>query len=190
MKFVIEHCDEKLWKWSFIEYKNCSKYAGKKNIIFSNIKRPVDRTKLKGYGIAEKKSILEMNLPKDKTIILDPCSEKELNLDDNKYEYFIFGGILGDYPMQKRTERMITSKMKDYETRNLGKEQFSTDNAVYVAKEILKGKKLSEMKFIKPYVIKTGEGEELIMNFSYPLVKGKVLFSKELLKYIKEDNGF
>lgn len=190
MKFIIEHCDEKVWKWSFIEYKNCSKYVGKKNMIFSNIKKPADKTKLKDYGSVEKKSVPEMNLPKDKTIILDPGSEKELTPRDSKYEYFIFGGILGDYPMQKRTDKLITSKMKGYETRNLGKEQFSTDNAVYVTKEILNGKKLSGMKFIKPYVIKMGEGEELILNFSYPLINGKVLISKELLKYIKEDKGF
>lgn len=190
MKFIIEHCDEKVWKWSFIEYKQCSKHIGKENIIFSNIKREYDRRKLKPYGKVEEKNMLEMNLPKSKTIILDPSSDKMLSRADSSYEYFIFGGILGDYPMQKRTEKAITSKMKGYETRNLGTEQFSTDNAVYIAGELLKGKKLGSMKFANPYKIKMKKGEELIMNFSYPIVNGKVLVSKELLKYIKSDKGF
>ncbi|MDD5417796.1 MAG: SAM-dependent methyltransferase [Candidatus Nanoarchaeia archaeon] len=190
MKFIIEHCDEKVWEWAYIEYKMCSEHIGKENIIFSNIKRKSDREKLSKLGEVHKESLADVNLPKQKTIILDPEAKKELTPSDIKYEYFVFGGILGDYPMRKRTKKMITSKMKGCKIRNLGKEQFSTDNAVFVAKEILNGNKLKNMKFIKPLIIKTGKNEELILNFSYPVVNGKVLVSKELIKYIKEDKGF
>jgi len=38
-KFIVEHLDPRLWKWSLLEYSHISDFVGKKNMIFTNIKR-------------------------------------------------------------------------------------------------------------------------------------------------------
>ena len=59
-----------------------------------------------------------------------------------RFEYFVFGGILGDKPAKRRTESIINelkqNKIK-FEERNLGTVRMPTDNAVYASKKILEG---------------------------------------------------
>src|SRR3989338_3258371 len=95
--YVIEHLDPRLWKWSFIEYKHISKFIGKKSVWFTNMKSK----NLKNYGKVIKKSVKELNL-KD-SCILDPNAKRTLTPKEaKKFNFFIFGGILGDTPAQKR----------------------------------------------------------------------------------------
>ena len=146
VKFIIENCEGKLSQWSFIEYKSASRYVGKENIIFSNITKR-DADKLKKFGKVKVRSVKELDIEKEKVIILDPESKIELKTEDfKKYDYFIFGGILGDYPRKKRTEEFLTSKL-NFQTRNLGIGHLSTDNALLTAKLIMDGKKLREIEF-------------------------------------------
>jgi len=184
MKYVIEHLDPELFEWCLIEYKHISKMVGKENLIITNIKKE-DIEKLKDYADVKTESIKELNLKN--ACILDPEGEITLSPKDSSFEYLIFGGILGDNPPRKRTKEEITI---EGERRNLGKEQFSTDNAVFVAKEIIEGKNINDIKFKDSIEIETGDGESVILDFRYPIVNGKPNISEELINYLKENEGF
>ena len=185
--YIIEHLDPRIWKWNFIEYKHISEIVGKKNLWFTNIKRK--NIKLEKLGKCFKQSVREMNL--EDACVLDPDAKQTLTTTDSKqFQYFIFGGIMGDYPPRKRTKEELTQFLPNTQKRNISKKQFSTDNAVFVVKRIVEGEKLEDMKFKNNITIKTGEFESVDLPFCYPIVNGKPFMSEELLKFIKNKKGF
>lgn len=183
--YIIEHLEPELYEWCLIEYKHMSKIVGKDNLWFTNIKEK-DAEKLKKYGSVYQQSIKQMTL--QKICILDPDSNKTLTPEDsNNFNYFVFGGILGDHPPRKRTGPELTQFIKA-ETRNIGKAQLSTDNAVFVVHEIASGKNLKDIPFQDEIEIEINETESTILPFRYPLVNGKPNISEELIEYIKKDD--
>ena len=183
-KYILEHCDEELYEWSFLEYKHISEIVGKENLIFYN----VSEEKLKPFGEVHPESVTTVDLKK--ACILDPLAEKTLSPEDvNNFDQFIFGGILGDDPPTEKTRNLITSKVK-WEARNLGKEQMATDNAVFVVKKILEGTSLEKIPFKQEIVIPIAEGEEVILPFKYVLVDGKPLVCDALIHKLKTQEGF
>ena len=185
MKFVIEHLEEKLYPWCLLEYEHISQIVGRKNLMFTCIK-PAQKNKLRLFGEVEKKSVLDLDLRH--VCFLDPGAKKELSPEDkNKFDYLVFGGILGDYPPRQRTAEWLTGQR--VEKRNLGKEQMATDTAVYVAKLITEGKRLNELKFLDTLHLATGKGEEVILPYRYVLEKGKPVLAKGFLQFVKK-NGF
>lgn len=187
--YVIEHLDSVLGKWSLIEYEHISQIVGGKNVWFTNIKKKGDRNKLEKFGKVFSERFSELGIPAREVCVLDPDAKKTLAKDDGKrLHYFIFGGILGDFPAKKRTKKELT-KFISGETRNIGKKQFSTDNAVYVTKKILggEGKKL---KFMDKVELKFGEFESVELPFRYPVVDGKPFMSEKIVNYLKNKKGF
>jgi len=196
--YIIEHLDKELGNWSLIEYENIGKKVGKKNLLFSNVKDKKDIHKLMKFGAVSPLPVYRLPFIKqkqNKICVLDPEAPKLLSSSEaKKYDYFVFGGILGDYPPRKRTQEELTSVMKKkgvkFEVRNIGKNQFSTDNAVFVVSEIVKGKNFKKMKFLDKFVLKFGKFLEMELPYSYPLVKGKALISKKLVSYLRKKKGF
>ena len=182
--YIIEHLEPKLWPWCIIEYKHISKIIGKDNLWFTNIKK-TDNKKLTRFGSVFSKSIKEMNL--SKACILDPDSNHTLTpVESKKFNFFIFGGILGDYPPRKRTKEEVSKYFKDISKYNIGKDQLNTDNAVYVVNQICHGKNLKDNKFQNEVEIIINKVESTILPFKYPIVNGKPNISKELVKYLKK----
>ncbi len=182
MKFIIEHLEPELFKWCILEYKHISSFVGKENLWITN----VCGKELDKFAKLSEKSVSKLNLKK--VCVLDPEAPRELSSDDaKKFDYFVFGGILGDYPPRKRTQEELTL---DCERRSLGKEQMATDNAVYVAKEILSGKKLRDLKFQDGVEIETGEGESVQLPYKYVLVDGKPLICNALIEMLKMQEEF
>jgi ribosome biogenesis SPOUT family RNA methylase Rps3 len=182
---VIEHLESKVWPWCIIEYESISKIIPKDNLWFTNVR---DR-KLSKFGKVIDKSVLDLDIKN--VCILDPDAPKLLDSKDAKnFDYFIIGGILGDYPPRKRTKAELTLKMNGAESRNLGKKQFSTDNAVYVLKEIIEGKELRDIKFQNKLVLKINEIESIELPYYYPLINGKPRISDKLINYLKTKNEF
>lgn len=182
--YIIEHLEPKLWPWCLIEYKHISKIAGKNNLWFTSIKKQ-DIKKLKKYGKIFTKSVKDFKIKN--LCILDPDANKTLIPKDTKqFKYFIFGGILGDHPPRKRTKSELSAFFKNIEKRNIGKDQLSTDNAVYVVKQICNGKELKDIKFQNEVEIIINDIESTILPFKYPLVNGKPNISTELIKYLKK----
>ncbi|MBW3004019.1 hypothetical protein KY328_05210 [Candidatus Woesearchaeota archaeon] len=182
MKYVIEHLEPELFEWCVIEYKHISEIVGKDNLVICNV-REKDVDKLKGLADVRVESVSDMEL--NNACVLDPEAPDTLKTQD-KFEYLVFGGILGDDPPKQRTKDEVTIQA---ERRNLGKEQLATDNAVYVSKLIVEGKRFEDIKFQKGIEIDTAEGESVMFPFSYVLVEGKPLISKELIEYLKRVEG-
>ncbi len=184
--YIIEHLEPKLWEWCFIEYQHISEIIGKENLWFTNIKNKKDATKLRRFGKVYSESVKEMML--NNACILDPEANKTLTPGD-KYGYFIFGGILGDYPPRKRTKEELSTFLPQIEKRNIGKEQMSTDNAVFTVKQIAGGKKLSELKFVDGASIKINDFESVELPYRYNFDNGKPFMSSEIVKYLKTKKG-
>ncbi|MBU0628389.1 MAG: hypothetical protein KKC75_04310 [Nanoarchaeota archaeon] len=184
--YVIEHLEPRVWRWCIIEYKHISSFAGKGNLWFTNIKN--GSKELEKYGKVFRKSVSELGLKR--CCVLDPEADKTLQPEDSKeFDYFIFGGILGDNPPKKRTKEEITLKI-GCESRNIGKEQMSTDNAAYTVKKIVSGKRFNELKFKDKIEIELGKNESVILPYRYNLVDGKPLVSKELVSFLKRRKSF
>ena len=192
MKFIVEHLEPELYEWCFIEYEHISKIVGKANLIFTNIKSKKDQEKLKKYGKVYGKSISELKI-KD-ICVLSQYSEKTLETKDKtNFRYFVFGGILGDNPAQRRTNSIIENLKKSktsFETRNLGIKQMPTDAAVYIAKKIIDGKKLSDFKFVDELEIEINGNESINLNFRYVVDNNKVMISNKLIEYLRRKKEF
>lgn len=187
MKYVIEHMDEEMYEWFAIEYKHISKMVGKENLLITNVKKGVG--KINKFCKTIPKSIAELGIEKRKICVLDMDAKQELKTEDkNKFEYFVFGGILGDNPPQKRTQKLI-QRLGNPETRNLGKKQISTDGAILAAKMIFSGKKLNQIK-IESIIVKTGKGEEVTLPCFYVIQDGKPSIAPELVKLLKRQKVF
>ncbi|MEI6731459.1 MAG: SAM-dependent methyltransferase [archaeon] len=184
MIFIIEHLEPELGEWSLIEYKHISKIVGPKHLWFTNVPEK-DVKKLKKLGKVLSAPLRQIGLKR--MIILDPEAPSLLTPDDAlNHEYIILGGILGDYPPRKRTQQELTCYFPEAETRNIGKVQMSTDNAVYTAQQILHGIPFSKLKFQDNITIQLNKIESVDFPFRYNVVNGKPLFSPELIKYLKK----
>ena len=182
-KYIIEHLEPELFEWCIAEYEEISKFVGKKNLIFTNIKK--DPKQLSNFGDVKKDSISEINLKN--ACVLDPDASEELKSSD-KFDFLIFGGILGDHPPRKRTGEELSSKL-NFPKRNLGNKQMSTDTAVKVAKLIVDGKKLSEIKFIDEPEIEFSDTESVELPYRYLVENNKPIIPKKVIEIMKS-GGF
>jgi ribosome biogenesis SPOUT family RNA methylase Rps3 len=181
-KFVIEHLEPELYKWCLLEYEHISKRVGKANLMFTNIK--TGGGKLSMLGEVKKGSVRKLRLTK--ACVLDPSSPKELTpREAGRYDYFIFGGILGDNPQRFRTKKELSSKLK-LPAFNLGDRQMSTDTAVIVCSTIVKGTPLGKMKFQDDLEFEEEPGFFRILPYRYLIEKGKVVFTPGLKVLMKK----
>jgi ribosome biogenesis SPOUT family RNA methylase Rps3 len=185
MRFVIEHLEPEVFDWCLIEYKHISKIVGKENLIFTNVTEGKD--KLEAFGEVHECSVKELGL--QNACVLDPEGKKTLSSADSKFDYLIFGGILGDNPPKKRTGPELSSKL-DFEKRNLGKEQMSTDTAVYVSKKIIDGKKLSDLKFKDNIEIELEEDESVELPYRYVIEHGKPVLPDGFVEFLRNREEF
>jgi ribosome biogenesis SPOUT family RNA methylase Rps3 len=187
--YVIEHLEPKLFEWCLIEYEHISKIVGKDNLWFTNINHKGDALKLKKFGRVFQNRVMDFKL--ENACILDPEAVHVLSpKDTHRYSYFIFGGILGDYPPKKRTKEELTKFIKNAEERHIGPEQMSTDNAVYTVKQIANGKKFSDLKYKDKISLKINEFENIDLPYRYNLVDGKPFMSPKIIKYLKAKKTF
>ena len=189
--YIIEHLEKELFEWCLIEYEHISETIGKENIWFTNIKNKKDRKKLEKLGRVSSESIKDININFKNACILDPEAEKTL-LPQESFDYYIFGGILGDYPPKKRTKEELTKFLPDIKARKIGKEQMSTDNAVYTVKQIAENKKkLSQLRFKDKISVKINEFESVELPYRYNLdEKGRIFMSPKIIEYLKKKKGF
>ena len=180
MIFVIEHLEPDVFEWCLLEYKHMSKWVGKENLLFTN----TTDSRLMEFGKIEARKASELGLKN--ACLLDPQAEQILTPEEaKKFDYFIFGGILGDNPPRKRTgplaEQLAVPRF------NIGDKQMSTDTAVIVTKKIADGKKFEELEFIDDPEIETGEEESCILPYRYLLVENKPLLAPGVIDLLKEE---
>lgn len=189
--FIIEHLEPELGKWCMMEYTHMSEEVGKDNIWFTNIPRK-DTKKLERLGNIFDKSVRNIALNMKRVCVLDPEAPAMLKPEDSdKFDYFVFGGILGDNPPRKRTGPELTRFMKRVGVRNIGKEQMSTDNAVFTVKKIIiEGKKFESLEFKDEISIEKNDVESFILPYRYNIVNGKPYMSNKLISFLKKKKEF
>ena len=187
--FIIEHLEPKLYPWCITEYKNISKIVGKKNLWFTNLAKMKNKNALKNYGKTIDSSVKTLNL--QNSCILDPEASSTLNPQNSKLcEYFIFGGILGDYPPRKRTKEELAPFLPQAKAYNIGKEQMSTDNAVLVVRDIIQGIPISKMQFQDGINIQKNSIESIQLPYRYRLINKKPFISRSIVSYLKNKKDF
>ena len=187
--FIIEHLEPEIFEWCLIEYKNISLTVGKNNLWFTNIKTDKNKDILEPYGQVFLQSVKDLKL--DNVCVLDPTVQRTLDIFEARlFNYFIFGGILGDYPPKQRTRAELTSIIPDAQVRNIGTEQMSTDNAVLVVSEIVKGRKFEELQFQDTIEIEINEVESVQLPYRYRVIDMKPFVSAELVDYLKKKKSF
>lgn len=181
----------------FLEYENMKKIVGEGNLMITNFPHELeDPEKWKGVRFI-KDSINDLKIPLERICLLDSeASEEMCPADVEKFDYFLFGGILGNVD-EFDFDRTSVLRVKGFPTRSLGSMQMTTDTAVRVSKMILVDKLPFEtIPFVdRPeFEIDEESGEKrekLVMNFRY--VKGEdgePLICPEVLRLLKEDFDF
>jgi ribosome biogenesis SPOUT family RNA methylase Rps3 len=182
--FIVEHLEPEVFPWCKLEYAHISKWVGKQNLLFTNTKSVI----LKKFGSVKPQSIRKLRF--DKACVLDPEAKQTLTPEiAKKYNYFIFGGILGDDPPRERTKEELT-RFLSYPAFNLGKDQMSTDTAVIVTKLICDGKKLENIKFQQSIEIKISAYEEVHLPYKYLLIKDEPLIAPGIVKMLRKQKTF
>lgn len=188
--FIIEHLEPKLWPWCIIEYESISKIIGPSCVWFTNIKKK-DINKLNKLGKVFTDSITKLSIDMSQTCVLDPLARRTLSPEEtSNFKYYIFGGILGEEKLNGRTKKELTRFLSKAHERNIGKEQVSTDNAVFVTKKIIDQVSLQKIPRTTSLELKINKIESIILPYSYPLVNNKPRISKKLLNYLKKKKGF
>lgn len=183
--YIIEHLEPTIGKWCLIEYENISNIVGKNNLWFTNIKRK--NKKLEQFGRVFNQSVSELKL--ENACVLDPDSQKILKPVEN-FDYYIFGGILGDYPPKKRTKKELTKFLPGLEKRNIGKKQFPTDNAVKVTKLIADGKRFEDLNFKYKLTIPISKYSQVTLPFLYIIENSEPFINPRIVSYLKHKRGF
>ncbi|KAL0062292.1 hypothetical protein AAF712_010861 [Marasmius tenuissimus] len=103
----------------------------------------------------------------EKVCLLDPKAEKEISPEDGdgRFEWFLFGGILGDDPPRDRTGEL---RVLGFPGRRLGPVQMTTDTALGVTKRVVHDKvPLDKIEYTEFPTIRFNSKESVEMPFRY-----------------------
>jgi ribosome biogenesis SPOUT family RNA methylase Rps3 len=185
MLIAIENLEPKLSEWLFIEYSNSAKIA-RKDLLITNVKRSSEARRLSKIARVEGKRAGEL-FGQQEIILLDPLARRTLSpLDLRGKRAILIGGILGDNPPSGRTKELLTKKLPRAAARNIGKQQFAIDGAVFVAKQVSAGKSVKEVPIQVGLEIQLAKGYSNFLPYAFPLVNGKPLMSGKLIEYLKK----
>jgi ribosome biogenesis SPOUT family RNA methylase Rps3 len=186
MFFVIEHLEPKLSEWLFIEYSSAARMVGRQNLLITNVKKRAEFNRLAKIARVERKRVGELFKPGE-VVALDLCAKRKLSPADLRgKQAVVVGGILGNDPPLGRTRELLTKSLRGAAVRNLGKHQFSIDGAVEVAKLVSDGEPLEKVPVKQGVEIKINKNYSTFLPYAFPLVKGKPMISRELVKYLKK----
>ncbi|KIK68390.1 hypothetical protein GYMLUDRAFT_256124 [Collybiopsis luxurians FD-317 M1] len=123
----------------------------------------------------------------EKVCLLDPKAEKELSPEDGdgRFEWFLFGGILGDDPPRDRTGEL---RVMGFPGRHLGPTQMTTDTALGVTKRVVEDKvPLNQIPYIDHPTIKFNAKESVEMPFKYIAENDQPLLPPGMRQLLYED---
>jgi ribosome biogenesis SPOUT family RNA methylase Rps3 len=139
--FIVEHMDPELEAWQLLEYSTIAQEcaASKSQFILSGLPKVVPELTLVEQSPQSVDDLVSSaNIPKERVCLLDPRGESDLAPEDgDKFDVFVFGGILGDDPPRDRTAEL---RVKGFGGRRLGKEQLTTDTAARVTRIVVQEK--------------------------------------------------
>ncbi len=184
---IIENLEEEFSIWLLLEYRSSSIIYSNKYLWFTNIPKKYHKI-MRKYGRIFSESIIELInngvIKNDEAVILDPRAEKRLAYSNLlNYQYIIIGGILGDHPPRHRTEKLLSSKLRDTARRNIGDGQYSIDGTVYYVEYLWKNKSIKGFRYIDGITIETRQGY-IRLPFRYPIVNNRPLLAPGLMDYL------
>ncbi|WPK26932.1 hypothetical protein PUMCH_004301 [Australozyma saopauloensis] len=195
MKYVIEHMEEGFSEWVILEYSQIIRDVGRENLILTSLPQSTTENdipqQLRDLGLVwttDECVTIDGGLKKDAVCLLDPAAEEELSPQDaEKFDYFVFGGILGSHPRVDRTG--ILRKKYGFAGRRLGALQMTTDTAIRTTKIIIEQQtEFRDIAFIDYPEIKFNKYESTEMPFRYVLdAEGNPVLPKGMLDLIKHD---
>ncbi len=175
---IVEHLEPCISPWMLSEYSYLSTlFPGR--TIFTNVKNVKHYETLKQYGKVFEETFTEVvrALNLTNTIILDPKAEKTLIKEElQNADAVVVGGIMGDHPPKGRTEKLITSKAKHMEARNLGEGQLTIAGVAYVLKELEGGKELKDLDIREGLEISIQVGDYTVtveLPYAFPYKDGE-----------------
>lgn len=190
--FVVEHLDPELEAWSSLEYAAIARESQASQVRFllssvpETLKLPENLAHVDGLEI-EHDSVEDL-FDKPKVCLLDPAAKQELSpADGDKFDVFLFGGILGDDPPRDRTSEL---RKKGFEGRRLGPIQMTTDTAVRVTRMIVQDRiPLDKIPFVDNPEIRVDKHESTEMPFRYVTDKnGQPIMPEGMVELIKKDS--
>lgn len=205
MKYIIEHMEEGFSEWVILEYSQILRDVGAENLVLSSLPKSTTEKdipeKLLSLGLrwttSDLKSIDEdfkdlSPLKDGRVCLLDPRAAIDLQPEDaEEFDYFVFGGILGDHPPRDRTKELKTTYPNLLVSRRLGDKQMTTDTAIRTTQLIVKNKtKFEDIKFIDYPEFRFNKNEATEMPFRYVLDKeGTPILPEGMLDLIKKDSA-
>ncbi|KAL1840975.1 hypothetical protein VTJ49DRAFT_7581 [Mycothermus thermophilus] len=191
--YIVEHLDPELGPWSELEYLAIARESQAAGAHFCLSSLPAEFQVPEALSAvpafrAENRGVEELYAAdKSRVCLLDPAAAKDLSPEDgDKFDAFLFGGILGDDPPRDRTSEL---RKKGFEGRRLGPVQMTTDTAVRVTRMVVQGKTpLNEIPYVDFPELKFNEHESTEMPFRY--VKdddGKPIMPEGMVELIRKD---
>ncbi|RPD61719.1 DUF431-domain-containing protein [Lentinus tigrinus ALCF2SS1-7] len=206
--YVIEHMEEdeetpkSIPRWVELEYMHMRSLAGPGVTVHFTHLSPgscstlsslfsQDAAPSRADAFAHQKSVMQLMEEKgvslDKVCLLDPKAEKELAPEDGdgRFEWFLFGGILGDDPPRDRTSEL---RVLGFPGRHLGPVQMTTDTALGVTKIVVQDKTpLSKIPFVDFPTIVFNAKESVEMPFRYIAKDGEPILPPGMREHLKSD---
>ncbi|CCF59476.1 hypothetical protein KAFR_0H00670 [Kazachstania africana CBS 2517] len=205
MKYIIEHMDEGFSEWVILEYSQIIRDVGAKNLILSSLPESTTEKdipeKLLSLGLqwttkdlrhVEKDFATLKPMEHGRVCLLDPRATSDLQpAEVNDFDYFVFGGILGDHPPRDRTSELKRQYPELLVGRRLGDKQMTTDTAVRTTQLIVKkGINFENIKFIDYPEFRFNKYEATEMPFRYVLdSNNKPILPEGMLELIKRDSA-
>ncbi|KAI0752678.1 DUF431-domain-containing protein [Daedaleopsis nitida] len=206
--YVIEHMEEdedttkSIPKWVELEYMHMRTLAGPgATVHFTHLSSAScstlsslfahDQGSPRAEASAHQISVMQLmeanGIPLEKVCLLDPKAEKELAPEDGdgRFEWFLFGGILGDDPPRDRTSEL---RVLGFPTRHLGSVQMTTDTALGVTKIVVQDKTpLSQIPFVDFPTIVFNPRESVEMPFRYITKDKEPILPPGMREHLKDD---
>ncbi|RPB07823.1 DUF431-domain-containing protein [Morchella conica CCBAS932] len=195
--YVVEHMEPEMGAWSTLEYAIISRESAASGSDFYLTSVPASLVSnlpeaLKPYvgaplKVTEEEVTKVSSGERDRVCLLDPRAEKELSPGDAEvFDWFVFGGILGDDPPRDRTGEL---RKLGYEGRRLGSLQMTTDTAVRVTRIVIEDQiPLDKIPYSDYPELKLNKNEATQMPFRYVRGNdGKPIMPEGMLELIEED---
>lgn len=196
MIYVIEHMEQGFLEWVTLEYAQIIRDVGSENLLLTllpadttdnDIPEPLRKAGLR-WSTQECVEVIGAEALL-RTCLLDPRATEELEpADAAAFDYFVFGGILGDHPPRDRTGELRAKY--GLAGRRLGALQMTTDTAIRTTQLIVaKSVPFGEIKFIDYPELRFSKHEATEMPFRYVLdAQDKPIFPEGMVELIKRDS--
>ncbi|KAG9123982.1 hypothetical protein FRC07_013307 [Ceratobasidium sp. 392] len=204
--FVIEHMEEDdeesktVPPWVYLEYRQMITIAGaSSSVLFTHLsvssKRALDSelasvnssSKFEVHTAGVLDVMKQEGVELHRVCLLDPKAGEALSPEDgDTFQWFLFGGILGDDPPRDRTSEL---RVLGFPTRHLGSIQMTTDTALGVTKRVVVDKcQLESLPYVDHPTIRFNAKESVEMPFRYIAhPDGEPILPEGMRELLKED---